>query len=532
MWYLLFANTTFAYTRADTLRGSDGSGRKWWDVRHYDLSVKFDTATRSISGINKISFLVSEAPIDGLQLDLQDSMILDKVELDGKPINIIKDGNVWWVLYPFHDWKKGMNENIVAYFHGKPRVAKNPPWDGGFIWTKDDNNKLWLSVACQGIGASIWWPCKDAQWDEPEDGADVQYSVPAGMVCVSNGRLIKKENEKNNYTNWHWQVKNPINNYDITFYIGDYVRWSDTLMGEKGRLDLNFYALKDHEDKAREQFKEVKPMLHCFEYWMGAYPFYEDGYKLVEAPYLGMEHQGAVAYGNSFKMGYMGLDLSGTGVGLRFDYIIVHESGHEWFGNNITAKDIADNWVHEGITMYSETLYAECKLGKEDAYKYCRGEWKTIKNDRPVIGDYGVNNEGSEDEYAKGAAVMHMIRMITNDDEKFRGMLRGLNKTFYHQTVTTKQIEQYIDTYTGKNFDPLFNQYLRTTQIPELEYYIKDEKLYYRFTNIVDGFTLPLEVATDKETEKIDPTAEWQNISWEGGYDVSFSEDFLYTIKS
>ncbi len=532
MWYLLFANTTFAYTRADTLRGSDGNGRKWWDVRHYDLDVKFDTITKSISGLNKISFLVSEAPIDSLQLDLQDSMILDKVELDGKPISINKDGNVWWVLYPFHNWKKGANKSIVAYFHGKPRIAKNPPWDGGFIWTKDDNNKLWLAVACQGLGASVWWPCKDVPWDEPEDGVDMHYSVPTGMICVSNGRLVKQESESNNYTTWHWQVKNPINNYDISFYIGDYVHWSDTLIGEKGKLDLDFYALRNDEGKAREQFKEVKPMLHCFEYWMGPYPFYEDGYKLVEAPYLGMEHQGAVAYGNGFKMGYMGLDLSGTGIGLKFDYIIVHESGHEWFGNNITAKDIADNWIHEGITMYSETLYTECELGKEDAFKYCRGEWKTIKNDRPVIGDYGVNNEGSEDEYAKGAAVMHMIRMIINDDEKFRGMLKSLNKTFYHQTVTTQQIEQYIETYTSKNLEPLFNQYLRTIQIPELEYYIKDDKLYYRFTNIVNGFTLPLEVSADKKTEKIDPTSDWQNISWDGGYNVSFSEDFLYTIKS
>ena len=273
-------------------------------------------------------------------------------------------------------------------------------------------------------------------------------------------------------------------------------------------------------------------MIHCFEYWLGPYPFYEDGYKLVEAPYLGMEHQSAVAYGNGYKMGYLGFDRTMTGIGMNFDYIIVHESAHEWYGNSITAKDIADMWVQEGITTYSESLYAECLLGKEKGQKYCRGEWVNVMNLKPIIGKYGINNEGSPDMYDKGAAIMHMIRIMTNDDDKFRNMLRGLSREYYHQTVTTQQVEDYIATNTGLNLAAFFDQYLRTTDIPQLEYYIKDNEFNYKFNNVVKDFTLPLEISANGYTAKIKPTAEWQHIKWKGGYGVEFSKDFLFHIKS
>lgn len=527
------ANTTFAYTHADTLRGSNGNGRNWWDLQHYDLSVKFDTGARSISGKNEISFTVSSNAHDSMQIDLQEPMVLDRVILNEENVTVAHEGNVWWIKHPFSKWPVGSKHTITIFFHGKPREAKLPPWDGGFVWSKDSIGRMWVVVACQELGASVWWPCKDVQWDEPDSGMTMHYCVPNGLTCVGNGRLVGKKPEGDNYTCWDWIVKNPINNYDATFYIGDYAHWSDTLMGEKGKLSLDFYALSYNEKIARQQFAIVKPMIHCFEYWMGPYPFYEDGYKLVEAPYLGMEHQSAVAYGNKYQMGYLGRDRSNTGVGLEFDFIIVHESGHEWFGNNITAKDIADNWIHEGITTYTETLFAECLLGKKKAFEYIRGEAASnIRNDMPVIGDYGVNAEGSGDMYDKGAALIHMIRMMMNDDEKFRNMLRDMSATYYHKTVTSKEIEQYINDYTKINFTPLFDLYLRTTIIPELEYYIKGKHLYYRFTNVPNDFSLPIEVSAGSRQITIQPTNNWQNSTWKGGYNLSFSKDFLIKVKS
>jgi aminopeptidase N len=527
-WYLLLANTMFAYDRQDTLRGSNGSGRSWWDVQHYQLDVRFDTANKSISGSNEIAFKVITAPIDSLQLDLQELMFLDKVTMDGQDLPFIKEGNVWWVKFPFHTLTAGTEKTLVATYHGKPHEAVHPPWDGGFIWTKDSTGRPWMAVACQGFGASCWWPCKDYQGDEPDSGMQLSFSVPAGMTVVSNGRAIRTSS-LSGYDTKVFEVKNPINSYDATFYIGNYVHWSDTLNGEKGVLDLDFYALSQNEAKARKQFAEAKPMIHCFEYWMGPYPFYEDGYKLVEAPYLGMEHQSAVAYGNLYKMGYLGRDRSGTGVGLLFDFIIIHESSHEWFGNNITAKDITDNWIHEGFTTYTEGLYAECQFGKEKAFQYIRGEWRNITNDRPVLGDHGVNDEGTGDKYDKGSAVVHMIRMMLNDDEKFRQLLRGLNQHFYHQTVTEEAFEQYISQSTGVDFKMLFDQYLRTNLIPELQYYVKKKELYYRFNNIIPGFTLPLRIE-NKDGIQLSPSSEWQHVRWKSGQ-PEFSRDFLVRYK-
>ncbi|PZF71803.1 M1 family metallopeptidase [Taibaiella soli] len=530
-WYLLSANTSFAfYNHQDTLRGSNGIGRYWWDVQHYDLSVKFDTANQSISGSNRITFKITAQPHDSLQLDLQELMFMDHIMMDGKELNFSKDGNVWWVKYPFSQLPVGTEKEITAVYHGKPKVAEHAPWDGGFIWIKDSVGKPWIAVACQGLGASVWWPCKDDQGDEPDNGMNVALEVPEGLDCISNGRLQATTNTTAGMHRVDYLIKNPINTYDVTFYIGDYIHWSDTLNGEKGKLDLDFYALRYNESKARKQFAEVKPMLRCFEYWMGPYPFYEDGYKLVEAPYLGMEHQSAVAYGNSYKMGYMGRDRSNTGVGMSFDFIIIHESGHEWFGNNITAKDIADNWIHEGWTTYSEGLYAECLLGKEKAFDYIRGEWRNITNDQPVIANYGVNDEGSSDKYDKGSAVVHMIRAMLNDDEKFRQLLRGLNKEFYHKTVTETEFEQYIIKTSGLDLQPLFDQYLRSNLIPQLEYYTKGKELHFRFTNIIPGFTLPLQLKNGKEMTTIHPTGEWQQIKWKKG-NPEFPKDFLLKIS-
>jgi len=446
-------------------------------------------------------------------------------------LKCVKEGNVWWLLHDFHHLNTGNNSQVIIYYHGAPRKAVNAPWDGGFTWTKDSTGKQWIAVSCQGLGASVWWPCKDAQWDEPNHGMDISLEVPGNYNAVSNGRLIDSAKSYNNdYKTWHWQVKNPINNYDATFYIGDYVHWHDTLMGEKGLLDLDFWVLRYNEARARKQFAVVKQMIHCYEYWLGPYPFYEDGYKLVDAPYLGMEHQSAIAYGNKYKMGYLGFDRTGTLYGLNFDYIIIHESGHEWFGNNITSNDLADMWVHEGLTTYSESLFTECLLGHEKGLKYCRGEWRNIQNDKPIIAQYGVNEEGSEDMYDKGAAIMYMIRVMTNDDEKFRTMLRGLTRDFYHQTVSTRQIEDYIALHTGLDLGAYFNQYLRTAQIPQLQYYLKGRTLYFKFNKTVPGFTLPISITSGSKTATLHPDAEWQRIRWNKSA-ITLSNDFLITTK-
>ncbi|HWJ29010.1 MAG TPA: M1 family metallopeptidase, partial [Flavisolibacter sp.] len=390
--------------------------------------------------------------------------------------------------------------------HGIPRQAVNPPWDGGWIWTKDKQGHEWMSVACQGLGASVWYPCKDYQGDEPDNGAILTINVRDSLVAVGNGRL-KSKTGLDGLTSYTWEVKNPINNYNIIPYIGKYVNWSDTLMGEKGKLDLNYWVLEQDLDKAKSQFEQVKPMLRAFEYWFGPYPFYEDGYKLVESPHLGMEHQSAVAYGNHFMNGYLGRDLSGSGWGLKWDYIIIHESGHEWFGNNITSKDIADMWVHEGFTDYSETLYIDYYYGKEAGDAYTQGLRRHIENKKPIIGTYGVNQEGSGDMYYKGSNMLHTIRQVINNDEKFRQVLRGLNQKFYHQTVTTKQIEDYMTQMSGKDLTKIFDQYLRTIMIPTIELKDNGNGTSYRWTNCVDGFNMPLRLT---DGSWIYPTQEWK----------------------
>jgi len=536
--YLLPANTLFAYTHADTLRGSNGRGRSWWDVQKYYLTIRdINIENKSISGSVTIQMNVTETPVDSMQIDLQQPLVIDKIICDGKDAEFVREGNVWWVKHPFHNWAKGSSKNVEIIYHGNPRVAVRPPWDGGISWSHDDNNKPWLAVSCQGLGASVWWPCKDAQWEEPDKGMDMYFVVPRDLSCVSNGRLIDKTSMSGSLPSktadvmWHWQLKNPINNYDVSFYIGDYVHWHDTATGEKGTLDLDFWVLRQNEEKAKKQFAVTKQMIHCFEYWMGPYPFYEDGYKLVDAPYLGMEHQGAIAYGNEYKMGYRGYDRSKTGYGLSFDYIIIHESAHEWFGNNITAADVCDEWIQEGVTTYAEGLFAECILNKEKGEKYNRGCWELIDNDKPLIGPRGVQTENSGDIYEKGSAIMYMIRKMTNDDEKFRQMLRGLGQEFYHGIVTSAQVEAYIAKNTGLDLKAFFDHYLRKAEVPELEYAIKDGELSYRFDNVAAGFSVPVTATSGDNSVALKPTSEWQKVSWKGGYDVKFSKDFLIRVK-
>lgn len=523
------------FTRQDTLRGSIGPERAWWDVLHYDVHVTPDYDAKSITGETTIQYkVIKDNYSDYMQIDLQQPLKIDTIYYDGKLyINYPRkpyynEGNVWHI--PLPKAPKNSVHSISIIYHGNPRIAKNPPWDGGWIFTKDEKGRPWMTVACQGLGASVWYPCKDHQSDEPDNGASLSITVDSSLVAVGNGRLKEKKSNDGTAT-WTWEVKNPINNYNIIPYIGKYVTWHEDYNGEKGKLDCDYWVLDYNLEKARKQFTQVDSMLKCFEYWMGPYPFYEDGYKLVETPHLGMEHQSAVAYGNKFQNGYKGRDLSGSGWGINWDYIIVHESGHEWFANNVTTNDIADMWIHEGLTDYSETLFVDCQYGNDAGNAYTQGLRRTIRNDEPIIGPYGVNQEGSGDMYNKGNNIVHMVRQIINNDSVFRGILRGLNETFYHKTIDSKDVENYISKRSGKDFSKLFDQYLRTTQIPTLEYKVQGDKLSYRWTNCINGFNMPVKLAGSDRW--ISPGTDWKEMPLTAGMKNDFQVDnnFYITVK-
>ncbi len=516
------------FTLQDSLRGSITPERAWWNVVHYNIQVAPDFTTKTLKGWNQIGFDVnSDGMYKKMQIDLQQPMEIDSIVFNKKRIlDFKRNGNVYLInfgSYNFVSAKKALDKghpvtlhSITIYFHGKPREATRPPWDGGWVWAKDAKGRPWMTVACQGLGASVWYPCKDHQSDEPDQGALIQVKVPDTLVAVSNGRLYSKDDQMDGTMLYTWQVKNPINNYNIVPYIGKYVHFTDNYIGETEKnLSLDYWVLDYNLEKAKKQFgRDVKPMLKAFEYWFGPYPFYEDGFKLVESSHLGMEHQSGIAYGNHYQDGYLGGDLSGSGWGMKWDYIIIHESGHEWFANNITTNDVADMWVHEGFTMYSEPLFIEYYWGKQAADEYVLGIRRNISNDRPLIGPYGVNKEGSGDMYNKGANLLHTIRQVIGNDSVFRSILRGLNKDFYHRTIDSKDVEDYFSKKSGKDLAKIFDQYLRTTKIPQLEYKIQGDRISYHWTNCITGFDMP--VRLEESGEWLYPSTEWKSLSMTG----------------
>ena len=499
------------FSRADSLRGTLTPLRTCYDINYYHLNVKIDIDNKAISGSNEFNFTAT-ADFSKLQFDLFSNLQIEKVVYKGTELPFKREFNAVFITFP-SIIKKGTKDKFEVWYSGNPVIARNPPWDGGFIFSKDKSGNPWVSVACQGFGASSWWPTKEHQSDEP-DSVLLSISVPKGLQEVSNGKLRNVVDLPDGYKQYNWIISNPVNNYNITFYTGKYAHWTDQYQGENGNLSLDYWALKEDSLQARTHWDaDVKRMLKSFEHWFGPYPFYKDGYKLVQAPHLGMEHQSAIAYGNHFKQGYSGKDLSGSGWGLKFDFIVIHESGHEWFGNNITSKDIADMWIHESFTNYSEALFVESYYGKQAATEYVVGIRKNIHNDIPIIGHYNVNNEGSGDMYYKGANMVHMIRQLISNDEKFRSILRGLNRTFYHQTVTTAQIENYMAKQSGLKLNKVFDQYLRTIQIPTLNYKFNNNELSYRWTTAIDGFDMPVKVSLKPGSfDFIYPTSEWKTI--------------------
>ena len=521
-------------THADTLRGSWATpGRNWWDVTFYDLHVTINPADSSIRGYNGISYKVL-GPGRELQIDLMEPLVVDSVVQEGRRLRVHQDGNAYFVLVG-----QGLPTNggrptneVRVYYHGNPQVARRPPWEGGFSWTADSLGRHWVVTTDQGMGASVWWPNKDTQADEP-DSQRVALTVPDSLMNISNGRL-RSVVTRDGWTTWEWFVTNPINNYAIAVAMGNYAHFGDIYHGENGPLTIDYWPLDYHLEAARRQFPQTITMLACFEKWFGPYPFYEDGFKLIEVPNNGMEHQSAIAYGNRYANGYQGRDGSGTGLGMKWDFIIVHEAAHEWFGNNITTKDLADMWVHESFANYSENLYTECLFGKEDGARYVIGTRQLIGNRTPIIpAHYGVNDQGSGDMYPKGGNMLHTIRQIVGDDEKWRGILRGLNQTFRHQTVMGKQVEEFISDRAGIDLSKVFDQYLRDVRIPELEYRRSGTQLTYRWVNVVEGFNMPVELDLHGAgfSVKVQPTTEWQTLEVSNVTGVVVDPDYYVTAR-
>lgn len=507
-------DTTFAqtvasqkqeFTEQDRLRGSITPEREWWDLLHYHLDIEVMPETRSIHGSNTVTFRVLESH-DLMQIDLQEPLKITRATHGNDELKFERNANVYLISFP-KPLEKGSETRIRIEYEGQPVESRNPPWSGGFSWQEDKNGNPFIATSCQGIGASIWWPTKDHGYDEPDRGTNISVTVPEALTAVSNGRLKStSHNEDEKTRTFHWVVTNPINNYSINVNIGKYVNFSETFDGEGGKLDVDYWVLDYQKEKASTHFKETPRTLAAFEHWFGQYPFYEDSFKLVAVPYLGMEHQSSVTYGNGFQNGYRGRDLSDTGVGLKFDFIIVHESGHEWFGNNISMNDSADMWIHEGFTNYSENLFVEYHFTEKEAQDYVIGCRNLIQNDRPIIGTYHRNHEGSGDMYYKGGNMLHTMRHIINDTEKWRAILRGLNKEFWHQTVDTHEVEAYISKESGIDFSLFFDQYLRTAMIPQLHYAVDESnqnKVLVWFDNVVEGFAFPVLLRINGDEHRI-----------------------------
>ncbi|MBC8053182.1 MAG: M1 family metallopeptidase [Sphingobacteriaceae bacterium] len=500
------------FSRADTLRGMLTPLRTCYDINYYHLDIKVNIEEKKVSGSNLFRFTATEN-FKQVQIDLFENLKIDKIIFDGAELPYTREFNAVYVSFP-RIIKIGEINQFTVHYSGSPVIAKNAPWDGGFIYAKDESGKPWITVACQELGASAWWPNKDHQSDEP-DSMLISVDVPPGLMNVSNGRLRSIKPLDGGYRQYNWFVSSPINNYGVTLNIGDYVKFDEVYKGKNGPLTLNYYVLRGRLERAKEHFPaDVKNMLKSFEYWFGPYPFYKDGYKLVETPYLGMEHQSAIAYGNQYKKGYRGSDLSGTKLGLSWDYIIIHESGHEWFGNNITSKDIADMWIHEAFTTYSEGLFVETDKGKAAGAAYIKGLRKNIRNDSPILGSYHVNNRGSGDMYFKGANMLHTIRSVINDDSEWLKILRGLNKTFGLTSTTSNEVISYINNSSKIDFTKVFEQYLRYTTIPVLEVKKTGNRIKYRWKTDVEGFEMPLRVklvdSGDWKVLKI--TSQWQQL--------------------
>ncbi|GAA0562369.1 M1 family metallopeptidase [Chitinophaga japonensis] len=500
-------------TRQDTLRGSITPERAWWDVLRYDLCIQPSFTARTLAGHNNITYKVLQSQRTArMQVDLRSPLHIDSALINHQEhVPFAREGDVWYLHLKTQN-KNAVN-TITIYYSGRPHEAAQPPWDGGWIWGEDSLHRPWMTVACQGIGASTWYPCKDHQGDEPDNGASLAIRVPDTLAAIANGRLQSKRQHPDHTVTYKWAVTNPINNYNLCPYIGKYMSIDTVYQGQNGHLSMRYHVLDYNYQKARAHLLPHSFLvMECFEHWFGPYPFYEDGYQLVDAPGYGMEHQSAIAYGNGYRNGHHGRDYSGTGWGMQWDFLLVHESAHEWFGNNITARDPADKWIQESFACYADVLYMKDLISDAAGSTYVIGTRRNIRNDAPITGPYGVGREGSSDMYPKGRNLLHMIRRMIHNDDHFREILTGMNRDFRHQTVTSRQIEDYLIARSGIDLSPVFDQYLRTPQVPVFEYRIGGRTLAYRFTNCVPHFSMPLLIKAGGE-HWITPRASWQELT-------------------
>ena len=511
------------FSREDSLRGDLSLMRTCYDVTFYDLFVMVDHQEKSLEKSYNIIHFTVVSDFNKMQIDLALNMEVLLIQFEGVELEYSREFGAVYIDFP-RVLKKSEYANVKIWYGGYPKEAVNAPWDGGFSWKKDDNGNPWIGVSCQGLGASVWWPCKDHQSDEP-DSMRITCTARHPSKIISNGDLRKDTIEWNQYFNSlvnvsEWFVSYPINNYNVTLNIGDYVNFSELYISKKDTLRMDYYVLSDNLVKAKEHFKQVKPMMECFEKYFGAYPFWNDGYALVETPYLGMEHQSAIAYGNDYLPGYHGntrfIDE------LNFDFIIVHESGHEWWGNSITTNDIADMWVHEGFCTYSEVLYVECMYGYDAMLSYINSKKESVRNDKPVIGPYHVNVEGSSDMYNKGSLMLHTLRSLIDDDEMWFEIIKGIANDFKYKTVDGQEIINYINEKSGKDFTYFFNQYLKNKEIPNFQYNLQKEgrnyTLVYRWEAITE-FDMPILINTGNNDFWIYPNIVWKELDL-GSFDI------------
>lgn len=505
---------SYSFTPADTLRGMMRSERSAYDVTFYDLNIRIDPRQQELSGWVDIYYRAL-TDFSRLQIDLFRNMTLDSIRFNDKTLDFVREYDAVFVTFP--EQKEQSSGKFRVYYHGRPTTANNPPWDGGFVWAKDRRGRPWIGVACEGDGASLWWPNKDHLSDEP-DSMSIRVSVPKNLECIANGNLRKKV-DQGDFQRWDWFVSYPINNYNVSVNIANYTHFSDTYTAEDGsELPLDYYVLDYNEKTAKEHFEQVKPMLACYEKFFGKYPFWNDGYAMVETPYLGMEHQSAIAYGNRYMRGYLGGMIP---AGMDWDYIIIHETGHEYFGNSISCNDLAEMWIHESFTTYMEALYVECMYSYEDAVGYLVSQRPYIDNEEPVLGPKDVNWEDWEgsDHYYKGAWMLHTLRNALQNDDMWFDLLKSFYQHYAISNVTTADFVNWVNDKTGQKWDPFFEQYLEYPEVPVLEYRTtqdgQDLKLDMRWKCDVGDFAMPVLVGDPDQPELVQPTTAWTSTTLE-----------------
>ena len=529
-----FSAVSQEFTYSDSLRGNLSEFRSCYDVFYYDLNVTVDDHQKKLINSSNTIHAIAISSFQKIQIDLFESLKIHSIEFEEKILEFERIHNAVFVNFPR---VINVNEkiNFKVIYSGKPRVAVNPPWDGGFSWEKDKNGNSWIGVSCQGLGASSWWPCKDHQSDEP-DSMNITSTVRYPLQVISNGKkksdktfFSEKLQSKANKSSWF--VSYPINNYNVTLCVGDYKYFNDFHVNNYDTLELDYYVLKYNYNKAKDHFRQVKPMLECFEKYFGPYPFYKDGYTLIETPYLGMEHQSAIAYGNNYLPGYNGNRQFISG--LDFDYIIIHETGHEWWGNSITTNDIADMWIHEGFCTYSEVLYVECIYGYDVMLDYVNNQKRSVRNDKPIIGPYNVNKKGSNDMYQKGSLMLHTLRSLIDNDSLWFSIIKGISEEFKYQIVDGAEIINYINEKVDLDLFYFFQQYLYKSEIPTFEYKIQKNgrgyTLLYRW-NAIDDFNMNIRVNIGQKDIWLLPESEWKECEL-GNTDIkSFSvrDDLFY----